>query len=299
MKKICILTPCLMLDNNREVNMKYINSNIEQLNADKHIIYAQCFTENDYAMLDNSKIDIIGRKDKPQGFVAPRNELLEYFYESDYDYAFWIDANSCMTSTTMNTYYTVLDALRNEKIDVDAIFSSLGIIASQERMSIAAMPDYFDVVKLLPAGRYGIRNLSWLHGCFMKNLNKYYGKKLFMNPECDPWKGTVEDAYFSTLLRQCCNCYLCPSIVVSKPSAKTSTWMKDSKDSKGNSTYGYPPVQWNILEEWAKEATQVVNSNKGPYNIIEIPRVDKMRNLLQEYKSRKKVPENTSKINLF
>lgn len=299
MKKICVLTPCLMLNNNRDVNMKYINRNIEQLDADKHIIYAQCFTEHDYASLQHPKIDIIGRKDSPQGFVTPRNELLEYFYESDYDYAFWIDANSNITSTTLNTYYTVLEAIRNETIDVDAIFSSLGIMVSQERMALGSSPDYFDIVKLLPAGRYSVRNLSWLHGCFVKNLNKYYKKKLFMRQECDPWKGTVEDAYFSTLLRQCCNCYLCPSIVMSKPSAKTSTWMKNSTDEKGNATYGYPPVQWDTLKQWAQEDTQVVNSDKGPYNILEIPRVEKMRATLKGYQSRKKTTTDTVRFNLF
>ena len=299
MKKVCVLIPCLMKDNNRKVNIKYITENIEQMNADKYIIYSQCFTDNDYATLTHPKVEFIGMKDEPQGFVKPRNELLDHFYNSDYDYAVWIDANASITSTTLNSYLTVLNALRNGEIDVDAIFSSLGIIASSERIHLATQGDYFNVVKLLPASRYSIRNCPWLHSCFLKNFNLYYNEKLFIDESCDPWKGTSEDTYLSTLLRQCGNCYLCPSICVSKPSAKTSTWMNNSVGDKGNPKYGYPPIDWDTIQETVVRALKSIKFRNSSTTIIEIDRVEEYRNNLQEYKSRKKIPEMTSKINLF
>lgn len=299
MKKVCCLIPCLMRDNNRKANIKYITENIERMNADKYIIYAQCFNASDYATLEHSKVEFIGRKDEPQGFVKPRNELLEYFYNSDYDYAVWIDANASITSTTLNSYLTVLDALRSEKIDVDAIFSSLGIIASSERIHLATQDDYFDVVKLLPASRYSIRNCPWLHSCFIKNFNLYYKEKIFIDESCDPWKGTSEDTYLSTLLRQCGRCYLCPSICVSKPPAKTSTWMHNSVDENGKATYGYPPIDWDTIQETVVKALRDIKIRNLSSSIIEIDRVDEYKSNLQEYKSRKKIPEMTSKINLF
>ena len=299
MNKVCVLIPCLMRDNNRKANIKYITENIERMNADKYFIYAQCFSDNDYATLQHPKVEFIGNKDEPQGFVAPRNALLEHFYDSGFDYAVWIDANASITSTTLNSYLTVLNAIREEKIDVDAIFSSLGIIASAERITLASQDDYFDVVKLLPASRYTIRTLPWLHSCFIKNFNLYYKEKLFIDESCDPWKGTSEDTYFSTLIRQCGRCYLCPSICVSKPPAKTSTWMHNSVDATGKATYGYPPVDWDTIQTVVANAVKDITLKQSSTSIIELERIEDYKSNLQGYKSRKKIPEISNKVSLF
>lgn len=287
-----------MRDNNRKANIKYITENIGKTKADKYIIFAQCFTDNDYATLRASNVEFIGNATEPQGFVKPRNELLRYFYNSDFDYAVWLDANESVTGTTMNSFLTVMDAVKTSKVDFDAIFSSLGIIASSERIQLASMDDYFDVVKLLPTSRYSVKNSPWLHSCFMKNLKLYYDKELYIDARCDPWKGTSEDTYFSTLLRQCCKCYLCPSITVSKPPAKTSTWMHDAVDDKGNPKYAYPPIAWTEIQEMAAENGRVRLSAVAD-SIIEIPRVEDFRGNLTSYKSRKKIPDTSSKISLF
>lgn len=299
MKTVCALIPCLMRDNNRAANIKYITDNIDKLKVDKFFIYAQCFSENDFAVLSHPKVEFIGCVNEPQGFVKPRNALLDKFYSSEYDYAVWFDANETLTSPTLNTFWTVLDALKTQKIEVDAIFSSLGIITSTERIALASMDDYFDVVKLLPASKYSIRNCPWLHSCFIKNFNLYYKEKLYIHEDCDPWKGTSEDTFFSTLLRQCCECYLCPSITASKPSAKTSTWMADCKDSEGKPKYGYPPIAWEEIQAMVKEVVKSVNVMRQSHSIIELKRVEAGKSSLQAYKSRKKIPETTSKINLF
>lgn len=296
--KVCVLIPCLMRDNNRKANIKYITDNISKTQADKFVIYAQCFTDNDYATLTHLNVEFIGRVTEPQGFVKPRNELLKWFYRSDFDYAIWLDANETMTNTTLNSFLTLVDAVRNDKVDFDAVFSSLGIIASSERIQLASMDDYFDVLKLLPTTRYSVKNSPWLHSCFMKNLRKYYDEELYIDERCDPWKGTSEDTYFSTLLRQCCRCYLCPSITISKPPAKTSTWMHNSTDENGKPTYGYPPIAWEEIQTMATENSKE-RIRGGATSIIEIPRVDDFRSNLTSYKSRKKIPDISQKVSLF
>lgn len=300
MKTICALIPCLMKDNNRRVNTKYILRNVSKLKLDKYIIYAQGFKEVDFTNLSDNRIQIIGNYEEPQGFVKTRNDLLQYFYASDYDYAFWLDANANISTTTFNTYFTVLDAIRNEKIDVDGIFSSLGIMNNQERIKLNSQDDYFDYVKLLPTARYSIKHSSWLHACFMKNIYKYYGQTVFIHPDCDPRKGLPEDAYLSSLFRQYYRCYLCPSIVVSKPSAKTSTWMNECKNEKGVASYGYPPIDWDTLLSMVKSCSDTKLVEDFSYlNIIELPRVKDCIEDLKGFQSRKKIVENTTKINLF
>lgn len=292
--KVTALIPCLMLDNNREVNRKFILNNVNELDLDNYAINNQCFSEQDYEYFNNDKITLIGNHKEKQGFVKTRNQLLEWFYNSDYDYAFWIDANSNITKTTLNTYYTVLHSIKESKVDFDAMFSSLGIITSGERMQLAAQSDYFDVAKLLPADRYSIKMFAWLHGCFMKNLNKYYREKIFIDDICDPNKGISEDIYLSSILRQLYNCYICPSICMSKPSARTSTWMNKSTDKEGKSNYGYPPVDWGWMESLVSQNSKGLKSHRTNHNnIIELDRVDKYKEYLTEFKSRKKEKVDT------
>lgn len=300
MKTVCVLIPCLMRDNNRAVNTKYILRNVSLMKADKYIVYSQCFNDIDYHNLSNDSIEIIGNYQEPQGFVKTRNDLLQYFYSSDYDYAIWLDANSNITSSTFNSYLTLLDAIRNEKVDIDCAFSSIGIMNSQERINLASNDDYFDLLKLLPANRYSIRNCAWLHCCFMKNIYKYYMQTVFINSNCDPKIGLPEDAYLSTLLRQYYRCYLCPSIVVSKPPAKTSTWMNNTLNENGKATYGYPPIEWDKLEQMIKEdVDKKLVGNFENYNIIELSRVIDFKDDLKEFKSRKKVVQDNTRIDLF
>lgn len=293
--KITALIPCLMLDNNRAVNRKFLVNNISSLNLDNYAINDQCFSDQDYEFFGkNDKITFIGNHKEKQGFVKTRNQLLDWFYNSDYDYALWIDANSSITKTTMNAYYTIINAIREEKLDIDAMFSSLGIITCGERMKLASQDDYLDFVKLLPCDRYSIKMFAWLHCCLMKNVNKYYGDKLFIDSVCDPYEGISEDIYLSSILRQLYDCYLCPSICVSKPRANTSTWMNKSIDTKGVPTYGYPPVDWGRMQQLVSANSKKFKQKKNaPSSIIELPRVEKDKNLLRQFKSRKKTVQNT------
>ena len=93
MAKIMALVPCLMLPNNHDINMTAMKQNYEYLEPDIFAVYDQCFEKDDF--VDN--FTCIGHADKRMGWVEPRNALLRYFYNSDCDYAFWIDANSTIS----------------------------------------------------------------------------------------------------------------------------------------------------------------------------------------------------------
>ena len=175
MSKIMCLIPCLMLPNNRDINKKAMNSNYTHLKLDKYVVYDQCFESSDF----DDRFTYIGHANERMGWVVPRNKLLEYFYNSDYDYAFWIDANSKVTTTTLNDVTTILDALRDNKLpQVDTIFSTLGMWNSQERQDLKQEADYFENVHLVPARL--TKNYDWMHGLIIKNFKKYYNQEFYL-----------------------------------------------------------------------------------------------------------------------
>ena len=56
--------------------------------VDEFIVNDQEFMPQDY----KPGFTYIGKHKERQGFVKGRNQLLEYFYNSDADYAIWMDA---------------------------------------------------------------------------------------------------------------------------------------------------------------------------------------------------------------
>ena len=276
--KIMLLMPCLMLENNREKNIEAQKFALENYKGiDKFVIYDQCYTEKDYLQ----GVTYIGNTKYKEGFIKPRNELLKYFYNSDYDYAVWMDANKTVSKTALNDFNTLIDAIKNDKIELDAIFSTIGINISPERMEIKKRPDYFKYIYLL----YKIRGYYYFHGMFMKNYKKYYDDEIYISDKCDVWKGLNEDVYFAILLRKIYKTYLCPTIVINTPSSNTSTWMTN----KGS--YDYPPVDYPILREMAEEESKKHKnrlSNKSD-NVYKLDRIkDETINYLKPYKKRGK-----------
>ena len=217
------LIPCLMLPNNRKVNHKSLVQNYEQLKLDEYVVYDQCFEEGDF----DTRFTYIGHADKRMGWVTPRNELLKYFYNSDFDYAFWIDANSTVSGPTLNDLITIIDAIKNDRLDkCDAIFGTLGMWASQERITLKSQADFFDYVHILPTKNN--KSYNWMHGLFHKNFKKYYGQEFYIDERCDTKQGTADDVYFARLLQKFTNSYVAPTVVINKPSSKAScTWAND------------------------------------------------------------------------
>lgn len=286
--KIVMLSPCLMLDNTRDINIEAMKFNYEHLKPDGYAIYDQCFTEADL----DSNYTYIAHADKRMGWVPARNGLLEWFYNSDYDYAFWIDANSKLSSPTINDAVTVFEAVRSGKlIDVDVIFSTLGMWVSQDRIALKQAEDYFDNVHLIPAKNN--KSYNWMHGLFMKNFKKYYDQEFYIDPRCDVMQGTAEDVFFSRLIRRMTRAYVAPTIVCNKPDSSKSCTM-----ANGKGTYEYPPVKFDVVDNYIRECSDKfsyhhVSPTSIPTEIV-IPRLDYMKDKLTPFRSRKKVKPNTS-----
>lgn len=297
MIKIVMLSPCLMMENTRGINKEAMAYNYEHLKPDAYAVYDQCFEEQDF----DSRYTYIAHADRRMGWVPARNGLLEWFYNSDYDYAFWIDANSKLSSSTVNDAVTIFDALRKGALtQVDTIFSTLGMWVSQDRMMLKQAEDYFDNVHLIPAKDN--KSYNWMHGLFIKNFKKYYNQEFYIDQRCDVMEGTAEDVFFARLLRRYTKAYVAPTIICNKPDSSKSCTM-----ANGKGTYEYPPVKFDVVDSYIRETVAErkhhhVDMLHVPREII-LPRVDYMKDKLTPFKARgrsKNVEANIpTKVNLF
>lgn len=272
--KIVLLTPALMLDNNREANKNAMQYALDNYSIDEYVCYDQEFKQGDY--LQGYKY--IGNQKERQGFVKPRNELLKYFYNSDYDYAFLIDANEKITTSSLNDLETVLHALKTGKIASNAILTTMGIQISAERMVAKQKKDYFDSVYLLR----NKKGYEWIHGLIIRNYKKYYNHEIYIDERCNPLEGIVEDVYFVRTLHRLFECQLCPTIVASKPSNKTSTWQQNAD------SYAYPVTDNPTINKMIKENFKDTKIKSLEIdNIVKLDRIkDNNLQYLKKYKSR-------------
>lgn len=294
MAKIVGLIPCLMLDNNREANNQAIEHNYKHLNLDAVVIYDQAFTDSDY----DPRYQYVGHQPDRVGFTNARNGLLEWFYNSDYDYALWLDANEKVSTPTINDTVTVIEALKADKLSkIDVIFATLGLWVSQDRIIAKQREDYMTHVQLIPA--LNNKSYNWMHGLIMKNFKKYYNQPVFIDSRCDVKLGTPEDVYFSRLIRRYFNAYVAPTVVITKPSSNTSTHAGDGKGK-----YVYPPVKFDEVDQYILESVE--REDIEQCNIqwfrdpVSIPRQEYMKDKVTPYKSRKKEsPSPVTKVGLF
>ena len=295
MATICGLTPCLMLDNTRDINKKSITSNMAHLELNAWALYDQGFTEQDYI----EGCEHIANEPSRAGWVKARNGLLKWFYNSDYDYAFWIDANSTLSKPTINDARTIVDALKADKLsDCDAIFGTLGMWVSQDRIIAKSQDDFMQNVHLIPAKNN--KSYNWMHGLFIKNFKKYYSQEFYIDERCDTLKGIPDDVYFARLLRKFASCWVAPTVVCNKPTSKHSCTMDN-----GKGTYEYPPVLFDVVDSYIldsadKHKYKICNPYKVANEII-LPRGDYMRDLIKPYVPRgnKKQTTDNSRVSLF
>lgn len=289
MAKIMCLIPCLMLPNNRDINKKAMDSNYTHLKLDEYVVYDQCFEETD---LDD-RFTYIGHAKERMGWVLPRNKLLEYFYNSDYDYAFWIDANSTVSKSTLNDLTTIIDAIHADKLNhCDGIFATLGMWISQERMQLKAAEDFFENVHIVPTRNN--KSYNWMHGLFHRNFKKFYNQEYYIDERCDTKQGTADDVYFSRTLQRFTNCYVAPTVIINKPNSQAScTWAND----KG--TYDYPPTLYDKIDEYILEtADRCKHHHVNPFTVrqeIILTRNDYLREELKPYVPRNKKSKNSDK----
>jgi len=277
MNKIVMLMPVLMLDNNRKANNAALDYALEHYPVDKIIINDQEFKDYDYR--DDERIQYIGRHPERRGFAKARNDLLRWFYNSDYDWAVWMDGNAKVTKTTLNDFVTVTEAIKAGEVEVDAVISTLGILLSEPRMHARQAKDHLENVKLVKVGPI---DHAWMHGLFMKNFKKEYGMEVYIHEDCDPRKGLSEDVYFVQLVKRLFEVRLCPTIVVSKPTNKTSTWVADKAG------YKYPPVDWETVSRMVKSAEYEPRPRRNLKDTYILPRVEYMKDKVTVYKPRNK-----------
>lgn len=296
MYKILMLSPCLMLDNNRDYNVKCKECNLADIMPDAYAVYDQCFHDFEY----DSRVTYIGHQKERRGWVVSRNALLKYFYASDYDYCFWIDANSTVSKPCLNDLQTILKGIRDgELLQCDTIFSTLGLWCSQERVDVKRASDYFDNVHILPVR--GGKAYNWMHGLIHKNFKKFYNQEFYIDERCDTNQGIAEDVYFSRLLKSYTNAYLAPTICVNKPDSNKSC---DRNDGTGR--YTYPPVKYDVVDNYILENSRLheyrhTNPNQVRKEII-LPRVAYMKDTIKPYKPRTKVstvPVKDARVSLF
>ena len=289
MAKIVGLIPCLMLPNNRQANYKALIANQKNIPLDEWIIYDQCFEKEDLL----SGFTYIGHATERMGWVEPRNALLKYFYDSDYDYAFWIDANSDVSKPTLNDLITIINNIKSDKFSsFDCIFSTLGMWVSQDRISYKSAEDFLENVHLKKLKQD--RSYNWMHGLIMRNFKKYSNVEYYVDSRCDTRQGTADDVYFARLLRSFTTCFVAPTVVINKPSSKAScTWAND----KG--TYDYPPTLFDVIDRYIVEnqikygyasiATYCSDSD------ISFTREDTMKEFIRPYVPRKSKEVKPSK----
>lgn len=276
MAKVVMLTPCLMLDTNRRKNKEAMAHARASYPIDAFAVNAQGFQPDDY----EEGVTYIGNYPSGVGFVKARNELLEWFYASDYDWAIWMDANARVSTSAMNDFLTVLDAVKRDVLDIDVIFSTLGLTLSQGRIVAKQDKQYFEEVKLISfKGGY-----EWMHGLFMRNFRKVYGIEPMIRWDCDPRKGTSEDVFFALLLRKLFDCRLAPTLQITKPPSKYSTWMTNA------GSYDYPKIDWRTVKAMVEVYCRKNNFERvrGTKSTIRLQRVADMQNRLKPYRSRAK-----------
>lgn len=277
--KVVLLIPALMLNNNRKANHTAMAYALDNYPVDEIVVNDAEFRDDDY----REGFTYIGHHKERQGFVKTRNQLLEWFYNSDYDYAIWMDANGKVSKPTLNDFITIVKALKEGKIEADALFSTLGIIISEERMNMKKMPCYFDKTYVIDFEN----GYEWMHGLIIKNYKKYYNMTPCIDDRCDPRKLAPEDIYFTRLIKKLFNCKLMPGVVITKPNNKTSTWVSDRKG------YDYPKVDLAVIDSYIRDNLPKFETHKKPFSpcTIELPRLEDFKQFLKPYRPRNRKPK--------
>lgn len=276
--RLVLLMPMLMMDHNRKDYNKAIDYALEHYDVDLIAINAQEFKESDYR--DDPKIAYVLKYDTRQGNSRSRNQLLEWFYNSEYEWAVMMDAGDKITKTTLNDFRTVVDAVKRDIIEVDVITSTFGNNISGIRIAARAAEDHLENIKLVE--QTADSESHFFQGLFMRNFNRDYGMKVYIEENLDFDKGVMNDPYFVLLLRRLFEVRQCPTIVFSVPgNNRASTWMTDQTK--------YPKTQYPTIKKLVAEAPyKPLKRSKSFRKTYILPRVEYMREAVTVYKPRKK-----------
>lgn len=266
-----------MIERNRKENNKALDYALEHYDMDLIAINDQEF--QDYDFRDDKRIKYVGGYKERQGIVRARNQILEWFYNSEYDWAVWLDGNVKVSKTTLNDFRTVVDACKRDLLEIDVVTATFGNVISGKRIEARKAPDHLENIKLVQID--GASESPWIQCLFMRNFKKVYGMTPYLDSSLDITKGIMDDVYFVTLLRKLFEVRQCPTIVFGVPgNNKSSTWMPDQTK--------YPAPQYAHIRRLVEKApyTPVKNSNTKKTYVI--PRVEYMKEKLTVYKPRGK-----------
>lgn len=285
MAKVCFLTMALSAPNTKKLNKEALLRTMESFPDVDHIFFEQEFEPDDF--IDSPRVKYIAGNPKRQGFIPPRNALLKWFYNSDYDYAIFRDAGDVISKPTSNDFATLLDAVKNDKLPkLPLIQTTIGIVVDGDRMALKQASDYFDNITVKPC----TNNNGELHFAFHLNYKKYYGDEPYIHPSCTHFNGISDDRYFVLLLKTLYGCWCCPTVMSGRMmgGASASTWAPGKTDGK----MGYPPIDF---KKTMALVYQEIEANGWKFNKypnqdawFKIPRLEQYKELLKPYKPRKK-----------
>lgn len=281
--KVCVLIPCLMKTNNEEVNMKKMRELHDVFHFDKIVIYDQCFEERHI----EPWMTLIGHAVEPEGFVVPRNSLLDWFYRSDYDYALWMDANASVSKPQRNALLTLLKWIEEGNCPYDVIQSMFQLWVSGEGILDHRRSSYDKTILVSTSidSTSSVKDGTMI-GLIISNFKKKYNDEVFIREDCNPWKGLSEDVFFINLVRRLYDVGFCSSLGFSKSGgAKTSTWREGK-------TYSYPPIEKDkldsMIKEYIRERRLVSRKTFMAKNSFEISRVETYKELIKPFKPKNK-----------
>lgn len=282
MHKVCALVPSLVTPVNEKTVFRRIEQLHNTLGINTVVVYDQCWGPRP----EEPWLKQIGRKTKPCGFVTPRNALLEWFYDSDFDYALLMDSTAGVSKPQQNAFLTLLSWLETEDCPYDVIKTVFQLWVSTEGILDHRRGNYdktilVSTVEVPPKVRDGT-----LNGLFIANFAKKYSERPLIPEVCDPMKGLPEDVFLLNLLTRLYQTGLCSSLGVFKPNGpQLSTWRPSQK-----ALYDYPPIKKDDLDAIIKDYVRVnqlkCRKTFMSKNVFEIPRVDQYKDLVREFKPR-------------
>ena len=157
------------------------------------LINAQNYKDEEY--LDDPQVTYLFKHEKGIGAQAARNELLKYFYESDYEYAILHDDDSFLNPTDSAKDFFKELALYPQK------FTKIPMDVCYSRNMLFIPRDEADVAKAKFRGKvwdFVANPSSWLCWSIFRNFKKAYNEEYYLDEGLDPLTGKgFDDTEFS------------------------------------------------------------------------------------------------------
>lgn len=180
----------------KEAHLKQI-ADIKEATPNARIyILAQGYNEEDYIV--DPQITYLGKYTEPIGAQKARNELLKYFYNSNYEYGIFSDDDAFIVPTdTVKNFYEELENNTEKFTNVH-----LDICYSRNMQYSPFNENDINGIEFHNKHyHFGYARSGWLCWALFRNFKKAYGKEFYQNEEIDPTKSMgYDDTDFSYTL---------------------------------------------------------------------------------------------------